>query len=165
MVYTYYSEPETYEDPEGPDGPQLSDSASPDVTAPTVGLCGYGTHYQVAIQKTTNPRFELLVTSPKGQPNHWPELEDLAKKVNKQFQKDAEKLLARKRDQTGIKELEITVVLSPDGLQLCYARAAPRKKRAPVPRKTFFTWWNVLWHGRSKKDYEEWGDHEGKTAD
>lgn len=120
-IYTFYTEPRDA-DLGGP----YSTSTASDV----FGTCGDGVSYQANVQTSSNPHFKLLTTAPKGEPNHWPELAELVAEVNEVFEKRAQKLVDRKRTQTGFKNLELTIHLAPDGLRLIYALAAKKKKPA-----------------------------------
>lgn len=104
--------------------------------------CGRGGPMQANIQTDlVAPEFQLLVTRPRGEPGSDPALNELAADVNRFFSAKASRLLESKRRSllaAGFEDagrLEVTVLLTGEGLQLAYDVALPRKQVAPAPRK------------------------------
>jgi hypothetical protein len=104
--------------------------------------CGRGGPMQANIQTDLlAPAFQLLEERPKDEPGSDPALNELARQVNDFFSVRAAKLLGTKRRallKAGIQDagrLEVTVLLTAEGLQLAYDFALPRKEIAPAPRK------------------------------
>lgn len=102
-------------------------------------VCGEREGMQIQIQDSTNTNIRLLhdKVDPATAPQK--ELADLATKVNDLFEKEAKKLLAAKRaanpDPAKAERVEITVLLTDNGLQLAYAHGLERKEVAPTPSK------------------------------
>lgn len=120
-------------------------------------MCGNGNMYQVNIQQTLNPTIQLLSKTPEGEPGHDDDLNALVEAVNTFFAVKASTLLKKKRkdlEQEGhpkADRLEVTILLTDQGLQLAYDIALERKEVAPVPRKSLrrrlfgWMWFKKYW--------------------
>lgn len=111
-----------------------------------MALCGKGSMVQANAQKTINPTWEILTADPNGPA----ELVDLADAINKEFTKQAGPLLEAKRKSTTIGELELTILIAPEGFRLVYAWPHPKAKKAHPPQ---WVLGGTLWLGLSRIIY------------
>ena len=105
-------------------------------------VCGRANDYQVQIQDAVNSNIRLLCETPDPAVAPEPELADLARQVNQFFEAKAQALLRRTRAQLtsdgaagAAARSEVTVFMTPRGLQLGFSYALEHKEVAPVPRK------------------------------
>ena len=79
-------------------------------------------------------RIEFFQVPPRRTKLRHPELVALAKRVNALLQRDGMAHLRKKRQETGIPDLELTVCLLPEGVYLTYVRPSGPSRTASPPR-------------------------------
>lgn len=91
-------------------------------------MCGAGGSLQ-----RTGAIDELLAAPVASSSYYQEDLAMVVDKVNRMFRKEAAAALRQEKRRTGHKDLEVTVLVTPRGLELAYCRPLPVRLEAPVP--------------------------------
>ena len=96
-----------------------------------IPVCGEGKEIQIDIHEAPGPSKNLALfdIAPQDSGAHFPELAKLTRGLNAAFNKSVKPALARRRRETGMKTLEVTIALVKGQLYITYARRV-RKRRA-----------------------------------
>ena len=93
--------------------------------------CGVGKDDQYDIHEGPAPtrNLQLFDIAPPDSGAHFPELAKLTRELNAVFNKRAKPALARRRKQSGLKKLEVTLAFVKGHLYITYAHRVRKKKK------------------------------------
>ena len=89
--------------------------------------CGVGKETQIDIHVAANNTLQLFDIAAPDSGAHFPELAKLTGELNAVFNKAAKPALDRRRRETGMKTLEVTIALVKGQLYITYARRVRKK--------------------------------------
>jgi len=93
-----------------------------------IPTCGVGKEIQIDIHESgSNNHLALFDIAPQDSGVHFPELAKLTRALNAVFDKGARPALKRRRRETGLKNLEVTLALVKGQLYITYARRVRKR--------------------------------------
>ena len=89
--------------------------------------CGVGKETQIDIHVASTGTLQLFDVATPASGAHFPELVKLTRELNAVFNRTAKPALARRRKESGVKTLEVTIALVKGELYITYARRDPKR--------------------------------------